>query len=65
MSFYSFISKEEVSKKQTIKKRSCSGKLNTTIYKRHRGDVMISPNMTSFIRTIAGRWFPFHRPANR
>ena len=35
-----------------------------TMYRCRRGDVMVSPNMTSFIRTIAGRWFTFHRPAN-
>ena len=36
------------------------------MYKRRGIDVMISPNMTSFIRTTAGRWFPFHRqPAGK
>ena len=55
---------KEILQKLSVKEKFCSRKVNM-IYKRRRGDVMISPNMTSFIRTIAGRWFPFHRPASR
>ena len=50
---------KEVLQKLSVKEKFCSGKVKH-VYTYVATDVLLSPNMTSFIRTIAGRWFPFH-----
>ena len=54
-SFYNLFKRKDIKVSYAYFRSSAAKIKNTTIHKRRRVDAMVSPNMTSFSRLIAGQ----------